>query len=114
MLDRKSTTQSRRPALAAAPKRKRLIRRPLAYLRTGEDDGLRGLDLEEKAMSTAVAGDGGYLVDPETSASIQSVLRANASLRQVAKVVNVEATAYDVLIDSTETGAGLGHRDGKR
>lgn len=108
MLDRKSQlTQARRPALASsadtdAPHQKAFG----AYLRTGEDDGLRGLNIEEKAMSTAVAGDGGYLVDPETSASIQSVLRSNASLRQVANVVNIEATTYDVLIDSTETGAG--------
>ncbi|MEM9426707.1 MAG: phage major capsid protein [Pseudomonadota bacterium] len=107
MLDRKSLSQSRRPALATrveaeVPHQKAFN----AYLRTGEDAELRGLDLEGKAMSTAVAGDGGFLVDPETSASIQSVLRGAASLRQVANVVNVEATSYDVLIDSTETGAG--------
>ena len=108
MLDRKHTlTQLRRPALAAAadgevPHQKAFA----AYLRTGEDDGLRGLNLEEKALSTAVAADGGYLVDPQTSATIQSVLRSASSLRQVSKIVNVEATSYDVLIDSTETGAG--------
>ncbi|MGR3513308.1 MAG: phage major capsid protein [Paracoccaceae bacterium] len=107
MLDRKSLSQSRRPALATrvedeAPHQKAFN----AYLRTGEDADLRGLDLEGKAMSTAVAGDGGFLVDPQTSASIQSVLRGAASIRQIANVVNVEATAYDVLIDSTETGAG--------
>jgi HK97 family phage major capsid protein len=108
MLDRKNTlTQLRRPALAAqaeaeVPHQKAFA----AYLRTGEDDGLRGLNMEEKALSSAVAADGGYLVDPQTSATIQSVLRSASSLRQVAKVVNVEATSYDVLIDSTETGAG--------
>ncbi|MDA8585733.1 phage major capsid protein [Rhodobacteraceae bacterium] len=108
MLDRKHTlTQSRRPALAAAadqgaPHQKAFA----AYLRTGEDEGLRGLNIEEKALSTAVSAEGGYLVDPETSASVQSVLRSASSLRQVAKVVNVEATSYDVLIDSTEAGAG--------
>ncbi len=107
MLDRKSLSQSRRPALATrvedeAPHQKAFA----AYLRTGEDGDLRGLDLEGKAMNTAVAGDGGYLVDPETSASIQSVLRGAASIRQIAKVVNVEASSFDVLIDSTETGAG--------
>ncbi|MEM7753061.1 MAG: phage major capsid protein [Pseudomonadota bacterium] len=107
MLDRKSLSQSRRPALATrveaeVPHQKAFN----SYLRTGEDADLRGLDLEGKAMTTAVAGDGGFLVDPTTSASIQSVLRGAASLRQVANVVNVEATSYDVLIDSTETGAG--------
>ena len=107
MLDRKSLSNSRRPALATrvedeAPHQKAFN----AYLRTGEDADLRGLDLEGKAMSTAVAGDGGFLVDPQTSATIQSVLRGAASLRQIANVVNVQATSYDVLIDSTETGAG--------
>lgn len=108
MLDRKSNlTHMRRPALAAATDAEAPHQKAFAaYLRTGEDDGLRGLNIEEKAMSTAVAGDGGYLVDPETSATIQSVLRGASSLRQIAKVVNVEATSYDVLIDSTETGAG--------
>ncbi len=77
-----------------------------AYLRSGDDDGLRGLELEGKALSTAVAGDGGYLVDPETSATIQSVLASTASVRAIANVVQVEATSYDVLIDHTDVGHG--------
>jgi len=36
---------------------------------------------------------------------VQSTLLATASLRQVAQVVQVNATAYDVLIDHTEAGA---------
>ncbi|MEO1197249.1 MAG: phage major capsid protein, partial [Pseudomonadota bacterium] len=91
-----------------------------AYVRSGDDDALRGLELEGKAMSTAVAADGGYLVDPQTAETVKAVLKSTASIRQVANVVNVEATAYDVLIDhgeletgwadevsaSTETGTG--------
>ncbi len=108
MLDRKSTmTQLRRPALTTAAEDEAPHQKAFeAYVRTGEDEGLRGLTLEGKAMSTAVAGDGGYLVDPETAASVSSVLRSTASIRQIANVVNVEATSYDVLIDSTEVGAG--------
>ena len=108
MLDRKNTlSPSRRPALAAAheggaPHQKAFE----AYLRTGDDDALRGLSLEGKAMSTAVAGDGGYLVDPQTAETVKSVLRGASSIRQVANVVNVESTSFDVLIDSTEAGAG--------
>ncbi len=106
MLDRKSLTRAR-PALAAAAEAEAPHQKAFeAYVRSGDDDALRGLDLEGKAMNTAVAGDGGYLVDPETSATIQSALVSTASLRQVANVVNVEAAAYDVLIDTTETGAG--------
>ena len=106
MLDRKQMTP-KRPALAAAAEaevpHKKAFR---AYLRSGDDEGLRGLELEGKALSTAVAADGGYLVDPETAATIQSVLSATASLRAVANVVNVESTSYDVLIDHTDVGAG--------
>jgi len=77
-----------------------------AYLRSGDDDGLRGLTLEGKGMTTAVAADGGYLVDPQTAETIRSVLRATASLRQIANVVNVEATAFEVLVDKTDLGSG--------
>ncbi len=77
-----------------------------AYIRTGDDDALRGIDLEGKALSTAVASDGGYLVDPQTSEMIQTTLASTASIRAIAKVVNVEATSYDVLIDRGDLGAG--------
>ncbi|WP_435311838.1 phage major capsid protein [Primorskyibacter sedentarius] len=112
MLDRKSHT-AYRPALAMTadaevPHQKAFN----AYLRSGDDDGLRGLELEGKAMSTAVNGDGGYLVDPVTSASVNSVLSTTASIRAIANVVNVEATSYDVLIDTSEMGAGWASETG--
>lgn len=77
-----------------------------AYLRTGDDDALRGLEMDVKSMSTVVNGDGGYLIDPVTSDTIQGVLRSSASLRAVANVVHVEASSYDVLIDQGNAGAG--------
>lgn len=100
-------TKSYRPALAHAaavevPHQKAFA----AYLRSGEDEGLRGLELEGKAMSTAVNADGGYLVDPQTSETIATVLKTTSSLRAVAKVVNVEATSYDVLVDLGDMGSG--------
>ena len=106
MLDRKSHA-ALRPALSTtaeieAPHQKAFE----AYLRSGEDDGLRGLALEGKAMSTAVNSDGGYLVDPVTSETVQTVLASTASIRAIATVVHVEATSYDVLIDHTEPSAG--------
>ncbi len=105
-LDRKSLTRAR-PALASAAETEAPHQKAFdSYVRSGDDDALRGLALEGKAMNTAVAGDGGYLVDPETSATIQGVLNATASLRAISTVVNVEATSYDVLIDSTDSGAG--------
>ncbi|KIC49298.1 phage major capsid protein [Tateyamaria sp. ANG-S1] len=106
MLDRKNMTAARTPLAGAvetdAPHQKAFN----AYLRSGEDDGLRGLELEGKSLSTAVNSDGGYLVDPATSESVKSVLNATASIRSIASVVNVEATSYDVLVDHTDVGAG--------
>ena len=106
MLDRKTMT-SMRPALSAqaeieVPHKKAMA----AYIRNGDDDGLRGLEIEEKAMSSAVAGDGGYLLDPQTADTIKSSLASTASVRSIASVVNVEATSFDVLIDHTDVGAG--------
>jgi HK97 family phage major capsid protein len=106
MLDRKTMTYGR-PALSAAvdldaPHKKAFN----AYLRSGDDDALRGLTLEGKALSTAVAADGGYLVDPQTADRIRSMLVSTSSLRAVANVVQVEATSFDVLIDRSEVGSG--------
>ncbi|MFK5997360.1 MAG: phage major capsid protein [Rhodobacterales bacterium] len=107
MLERKTLETKSRPALSMAaaveaPHQKAFA----AYLRSGDDDGMRALELEGKAMSTAVAADGGYLVDPVTSERISSVLYSSASIRSIANVVAIEATAYDVLVDTTDIGAG--------
>jgi len=106
MLDRKTMTHQR-PALSAAsteaaPHQKAFA----AYLRSGDDDALRGLELEGKALGTSVSADGGFLVDPQTAEQIQGVLRSSASIRAIANVVNVEATSYDVLVDHTDIGTG--------
>lgn len=107
MLDRKMMSSAARPALSAAAETEAPHQKAMnAYLRHGDDDQLRGLQMEEKALSSAVAGDGGYLLDPETSDRIQSVLKATSSIRSIATVVNVEATSYDVLVDHTDIGSG--------
>ena len=97
MLDRKSIAMNRPPLARAAetdlPHKKAFA----AYLRSGNDDALRGLVVEEKALSTAVAADGGYLVDPVTAAQVVGVLRSSASIRTIANVVSVEASAFDVV-----------------
>ncbi len=106
MLDRKTMTASRAPLATAAEETAPHEKAFNAYLRSGDDDGLRGLELDGKGMSTAVAGDGGYLVDPATSETIQSVLKSTASVRSIANVVNVEATSFDVLVDHGQMGSG--------
>lgn len=106
MLNAKTMTYSR-PALSGAAAQDVPHKKAFgAYLRSGDDDGLRGLTLEGKAMSTAVAADGGYLVDPQTADTIRSMLVATSSLRAIANVVQVEAVSFDVLIDRSEVGSG--------
>jgi HK97 family phage major capsid protein len=106
MLNAKTMSYGR-PALSAraeteAPHQKAFN----AYLRSGDDDGLRGLTLEGKALSTAVAADGGYLVDPQTAERIQSMLLSTSSLRSLANVVQIEATSFDLIVDRSEVGSG--------
>ena len=106
MLDRKTMTYAR-PALSGNTEVDLSHKKALAaYLRTGDDDGLRGLTLEGKAMSTAVSADGGYLLNPQMSANIQSMLSSTASLRSIANVVQIDATSYDVIVDNTDVGSG--------
>ncbi len=101
------TYKTQRPRLASddmadAPHQKAMD----AYLRSGDDDGLRALALDGKGMNTAVSAEGGYLVDPQTAETVKSVLKDASSIRSVANVVNVEATSYDVLVDRGELGDG--------
>ena len=100
------TTKHARPQLEAASAEAPHQKAMDAYLRSGDDDGLRALALDGKSMNTAVAAEGGYLVDPQTAETVKSVLASTASIRAVASVVNVEATSYDVLIDHADLGAG--------
>ena len=96
-----------RPALMATPECGAPYQKAFsAYLRCGDETALRALELDSKAMSTAVNGDGGYLVDPQIAQAVQSVLRDTASIRKISNVVNVEATSFDVLIDHGDIGVG--------
>ncbi|SOB98694.1 HK97 family phage major capsid protein [Rhodobacter sp. JA431] len=105
MLQTKTLTG--RPALAqAASEEAPHLKAFGAYVRHGDDDGLRALALEGKALNTAVSAEGGYLVDPQTAETIRGVLMATASIRQIASVVHVEASSFDVLVDHSEMGSG--------
>lgn len=101
MLDRK-TAFTGRPALSGAIDQNAPHQKAFeGYLRSGDDDALRSLDLEAKAMATTSEG---VLVDPVTSDTIQSVLHSTASIRSIATVVHVEANSYDVLVDHSALG----------
>ena len=106
MLQAKTMTYGR-PVLSTAVETEELHKKAFnAYLRQGDDEALRGLTLEGKALSTAVAGDGGFLVDPRTADTVKSMLVATGSIRSIANVVTVDASNFDVLIDRSDVGTG--------
>ncbi|MFU8824754.1 phage major capsid protein [Yoonia sp.] len=105
-LDRKTMMTTRSALTTAAVQDAPHQKAFAAYLRSGDDDALRGLDMDSKGMSTVMAADGGYLVDPQTADTIKGTLSSTASIRAIASVVTVDATSYDVLVDHTEMGAG--------
>ena len=86
MLHAKTMTYGR-PVLSTAVETEEPHKKAFnAYLRHGDDEALRGLTLEGKALSTAVAGDGGYLVDPRTADTVKSMLVATGSIRSIGQV----------------------------
>ncbi|WP_168732892.1 phage major capsid protein [Aliigemmobacter aestuarii] len=112
MLSAKMMTHGR-PALATAAEIEAPHQKAFdAYLRSGDDDGLRGLHLEGKGLNTAVAAEGGYLVDPQTAEMIRSSLKSTSSIRAIANVVQVEATSFDVIIDHSDVGSGWATESG--
>lgn len=106
MLDRKSTLAGRPALSTSADIEVPHVKAFDAYIRSGDDDALRGLELDGKSMSSAVNADGGYLVDPKTSDMIKSTLISTTSIRGIANVVTVDASSYDVLVDQNDLGAG--------
>ncbi len=107
MLDRKSAFSPNRPVLSQADAGETLHHKAFdAYLRSGDESRMRGLEIEAKGLNTQVAAEGGYLVDPETAQAIRSVLHATASIRAIASVVTVESTSFDVLVDHSDVSTG--------
>lgn len=104
MLERKAISRGRAPLSVSAETEMPHQKAFNAYLRYGDDDGLRGLVIEEKGLT--VAGEGGFLAAPQIAETVQGVLHQGASLRKLANVVTVESSAYEVLVDKGETGAG--------
>lgn len=104
MLDRKTALRGRSPLSTSAEVEVPHQKAFNAYLRSGNDEGLRGLVVEEKGMT--VASDGGFLAAPQVAETVQSALRNAASLRQLATVVQIESSSYEVLVETSEAAAG--------
>ena len=104
MLDRKTISRPRAPLSAEADQGAPHQKAFDAYIRHGDDDALRGLPLEGKAMSTV--SDGGFLAAPTVALQVQDALNITASLRRVANVVAVESANYEVLVDMGDIASG--------
>ncbi len=104
MLDRKSLSRGRAPLSAQADTEQPHQNAFNAYLRHGDDDGLRGLVLEAKGMTTL--SDGGFLAAPQVAAQVQDALLARVSLRAIANVVTVESASYEVLVERGVMASG--------
>lgn len=109
MFERKTARIQRSPlstgAEMAAPQQKAFN----AYLRRGDESGLRGLSVEEKAMNSS--DHAGVLAAPEMAGSVQSALAGAVSLRTLCRVVQVESAAYEILVDRDDLGTGWAGED---
>ncbi|MEM7667627.1 MAG: phage major capsid protein [Pseudomonadota bacterium] len=105
-LDRTSA-ETRRPVLATAASERQPHQKAInAYIRRGDEDPIKSLGLDTKSLNTAVNAEGGFLIDPQTAMMVENVLISGASIRAISRVVQVEAGAYDVLVDHGEIGTG--------
>jgi HK97 family phage major capsid protein len=71
-----------------------------AYVRKGVEPSN-----EQKAMSTQVGGDGGYLAPPTLADGVQKRLRRTSPIRQVARVIALDGNgSYDILVERGDAG----------
>lgn len=104
MFERKNAFRARSPLSTEAAPEVPHQKAFNAYLRNGDDAGLRGLAIEEKGMTTA--SDGGFLAAPVVAQTVQNSLTNAVSLRALANVVAVDASSYDVLVDRDDMTTG--------
>lgn len=71
------------------------------YLRKGDARAL-----EEKALTVNQDTDGGYLVTPQMSQIISTVVFESSPIRQLARVETISTDSLDVLRDADEMGSG--------
>lgn len=102
MIDRKNAPLYRTPLAHAAeteaPHRKAFA----AYLRRGDDSGLRSLAVEEKGLTSF---DGGFVASPAIGERVQGALRLSGSLRNLATVVQVDGGAFETIVETDALGS---------
>lgn len=102
MLDRKAVGRPNLSASAEAGAGE--AKAVSAYLRHGDETGVRASALQTKGLNAATGADGGFLLDPQTSGRIAGLLRGAGTMRSLANIVSVQAGSYDVLVDRGDLG----------
>ena len=102
MIDRKSAPRHRTPLARAAEIEAPHQKAFAAYLRRGDDSGLRGLAVEEKGLTSF---DGGFMASPAISDRVQNALRLSGSLRNLATVVQVDGGAFETIVETEALGS---------
>lgn len=82
------------------------------YVRRG--DASRMAKLEEKALSSGVGADGGYLVPAETEAAVNRALKAISPIRAIAGIRQVSGNVYKRPFATTGTDTGWVAETGAR
>lgn len=75
-----------------------------AFVRKGNDDGLR--ELERKALNTVTDEDGGYAVPEEVDRNLIELGRQQVVMRQECRVIPVGGTGYKKLANLGGSGSG--------
>lgn len=75
----------------------------VGYLRKGADAGLE--DLQTKAMSVGSDPDGGYLVTPTMSSTINKLVYESSPMRELAAIETISTDSLDMIDDTDEVSA---------
>lgn len=75
-----------------------------AYLRRGDEIGLR--DLEAKEMTTLHSEEGGYFVNSEFSNEIEEILFDRSPIRRIARVMEIGAKSVEIPAATSDIDAG--------
>lgn len=76
------------------------------FMRTGKEISKESLEFYKKDMSVDSDADGGFLVSPETSAEISTIVFESSPIRRLASVQSISTDALEMMYDGDEASSG--------
>lgn len=76
------------------------------FMRTGKEISKESLEFYKKDMSVDSDADGGFLVSPETSSEISTIVFESSPIRRLASVQSISTDALEMMYDGGEAGSG--------